>query len=163
MELQRASRNRALACAALLLALAAGCRAEDLIRKIGHGAVLGAMRDGHAPLLVDAREAAEFEEERLPGAVNLTLREVTSARFSQEDRRRTVIAYCVKDFRGYEVARALRRAGFTNVRVFEDPGLKGWKKARLPTAGTLPGVADDAALRELQRRSQQAPAGKDAS
>jgi rhodanese-related sulfurtransferase len=61
----------------------------------------------------------------------------------------TLVAYCIKDFRGYEVARALRRAGYS-VRVMDDPGLQGWKKAKLPTAGDVPKRSDEQATEALQ-------------
>jgi rhodanese-related sulfurtransferase len=66
----------------------------------------------------------------------------------------TLIAYCIKDFRGYEVARALRRAGY-NVHVMDDPGLQGWKKAKLPTAGERPNSSDVQALLALTERAKR--------
>lgn len=128
---------------------------KDLIGKITHEEVFHRLGSGQRVIFLDAREPAEYSEEHLPGAINLPLRHASDEILKWMVGGETVIAYCIKDFRGYEVARALRRAGFANVRVLDDPGLKGWKKARLPTAGAVPGKSDEqalAALRELAVR-----------
>lgn len=111
---------------------------------------------GNADLIfVDAREGQEYTEERIPGAVNVPLRDISGNSLASvtNNRQAPIIAYCIKDFRGYEVARALKRVGYTNVHVMTDPGLRGWKKAGLPTAGTLPGVSDETALAALRKKA----------
>lgn len=105
-------------------------------------------------VFVDAREKDEQAEERIPQALHLPLRAVSLERTAVLGVQNTlVVAYCIKDFRGYEVARALQRQGYTNVRVMVDPGLKGWKAAKLPTAGALPGRTDEQAMAELKQRA----------
>lgn len=98
--------------------------AEDVLREI---------RAGKRVVFVDAREPAEFHEEHIPGAINITLREV-----SRLDRKLLgdpdlVIAYCLKDFRGFEVARALNSSGVRDARILAQFGIKGWKSQGLPT------------------------------
>src|SRR3954447_6614171 len=73
--------------------------------------VLEYIRSGKKVVFVDAREPQEWQEEHIPGAINVSLREV-----AQLDKRvlgdpDLVVAYCLKDFRGFEVAKALRNAG----------------------------------------------------
>lgn len=145
---------RLAACAALtVLAAVEPSSAADLISKITHEQVLQHVAEGRKLVFVDSREPDEWAEERLPGAIKLPLRDAVSAdalRSVPADA--TLVAYCIKDFRGYEVARALRRAGY-QVHVMDDPGLQGWKKAKLPTAGDLPQRSDAQAAQALQARA----------
>jgi rhodanese-related sulfurtransferase len=104
--------------------LIAAASAEDVMRLV---------RDGKRVVFVDAREPAEFREERIPGAINLTLRQVQSMDVAELGQPDLVIAYCIKDFRGYEVAKALDRAGVDNVHVLAEVGIQGWKRLGLPT------------------------------
>src|SRR5438445_9611509 len=73
--------------------------------------VLNLIQQGKKVVFVDAREKQEWREEHIPGAINVSLREVR-----QLDQRTLgdpdlVVAYCLKDFRGFEVAKALRQSG----------------------------------------------------
>lgn len=137
-----------------LLGLTANCGATDLIGKITHEEILQRITRQSNIVFVDAREPDEFAEERLPGAVNMPLRTAATKPNALLPPDALVIPYCIKDFRGFEVARALRRAGY-QVRVMEDPGLKGWKKAKLPTAGEIPNATDEKALAELRVRASR--------
>ncbi|HHL45983.1 MAG TPA: hypothetical protein ENJ24_05420 [Gammaproteobacteria bacterium] len=110
---------------------------EQLLEKI---------RAGKNVVFVDAREEAEFHEVHIPGAIRLQLRDVASADlkiFAEADH---VISYCIKDFRGYEVARALAERGVKNVSTMKPHGLSGWKSLGLPVV--MPG--DD----ETQKQQQ---------
>jgi rhodanese-related sulfurtransferase len=126
----------------------------DLIPKITHDEVLHSVASGRHLVFIDAREAAEHEEQGLPGAMQLPLREVSASQLKSVPAGAVLIAYCIKDFRGFEVARALQRLGYANVRVLDDPGLQGWKKAKLPTAGTLPKMDDATAVAALRQRAR---------
>jgi rhodanese-related sulfurtransferase len=126
----------------------------DLILRISHDQILQTVASGRHLVFIDAREAAEHEEERLPGAMRLPLRDVSASKLKSVPADAVLIAYCIKDFRGFEVARALQRLGYANVRVLDDPGLQGWKKAKLPTAGTLPTADDATALAALRQRAR---------
>jgi rhodanese-related sulfurtransferase len=141
--------------AALMCTVSPPARSADLVPKISHDQVLQTVASGRDLVFIDAREAAEHEEERLPGALQLPLRDVSSAqRLKSVPTDALLIAYCIKDFRGFEVARALQRLGYSNVRVLNDPGLQGWKRAKLPTAGTLPAVDDAHAVQALRQRAR---------
>jgi rhodanese-related sulfurtransferase len=94
--------------------------------------VLDMIASGKRVVFVDAREEAEFLEEHIPGAVNVTLRDAGKATADLIGDADLVVGYCVKDFRGFEVAKALKNAGLENVRTLERPGLNGWKERALP-------------------------------
>lgn len=124
-------------CLGLGLLSVAGCGeaplGKELIPVASTEEVLSLIRDGKRVVFVDARESAEFAEEHIPGAINLTLREVENmdpATLADAD---LVIAYCLKDFRGFEVAKALDRAGVRNARTLKEQGINGWKAQGLPT------------------------------
>ena len=94
--------------------------------------VLRLIREGKRVVFVDAREKEEFEEERIPGAINLTLREIDDMAPQLIGQADLVIAYCLKDFRGYEVAKALTEVGISNLATLKHSGLNGWKSDGLP-------------------------------
>jgi len=86
-------------------------------------------------VFVDTREAFEFAEGHIPGAVNFTLRELDSTVAATLAEADLVVAYCVKDFRGFEAARKLRKYG-VNAVIMNPYGIKGWRNAGLPIAGS---------------------------
>lgn len=116
---------------------------------------LKAYTDHQRIIFVDTRETWEFEEARIPGAINIKLREVEDSIDRVKDAN-LVIAYCVKDFRGYEAARAFRKHGI-NAAIMKPHGMRGWIEEGLPVAGTrgLPEGEAIAALRELAKQSIQ--------
>jgi len=109
---------------------------------------------GKKVVFVDTREEPEYDEFHIPGAVNIRLRDIspeTAAQFAMAD---LVISYCIKDFRGYEVAQALHRVGVQPVGIMKPYGLKGWKDLGLPVA-ERDVVSDEVALTILQQCAQQ--------
>ncbi len=114
--------------------------------------VLETLARGRRVVFVDAREPAEYREGHIPGAINLPLRRAHAAPLPPPLRGADlVVPYCLKDFRGYEVAKALVRRGVANVRVMQPSGLKGWRSLGLPVArGPAPGSLAPAGL--AQRR-----------
>jgi len=142
----------ALAVAVFAAMLLPSTQAADLIVKITHAQILSEVAQQSKIVFIDAREPDEFAEERLPGAIQLPLRGAAAGPLRSIPRDATLVAYCIKDFRGYEVARALQREGY-KVRVMDDPGLNGWKKAKLPTAGDLPKASDAQAMLALRSRA----------
>jgi len=121
-----------------------------LIDLVSTDEIVQQIRLGRTVLFVDAREKEEYEEQHISGATVMTLREVESANLDAYRSADLVVAYCVKDFRGFEVARALQRRGITNVSLIESHGLYGWKKARLPLAGRQTGLSDEQALQQVK-------------
>ncbi len=126
-----------------------------LVRQVDQKTLLVLLAQGRRVIFVDAREPMEFKEEHIPGAMNLTLREVEKidpSVFLESD---IVVAYCLKDFRGFEVARALQRAGVKGVHTLDIVGLNGWKRSGLPTAGQN-GLDEAGALAQLRRMARAA-------
>ena len=129
-------------------------QANDLIPIVTSDEILAQINRGAKVVFIDAREADEFAEDHLPGAFNLTLREVPDAvvsRFSDAD---LVVTYCLKDFRGYELGRALKTRGLQNVRLMKNHGINGWKKNALPVAGRN-GLTEQDALERLHVCAQE--------
>jgi rhodanese-related sulfurtransferase len=95
--------------------------------------VLALIREGKKVVFIDTREEQEWQEERIPGAINVTLRDVSQLDPATLGNPDLVIAYCLRDFRGFEVARALREAGVQQSAILAELGLRGWKERGLPT------------------------------
>lgn len=113
--------------------------------------VLKMIAANKAVVFVDTREDDEFDEHHIPGAINLKLREVDATSAKQFDNADLVISYCIKDFRGYEVALALSKVGVKNTGIMKPYGLKGWKDLGLPVATVE--VSDDVAIEALKNRA----------
>ncbi len=109
---------------------------KKLVEEIEIKHLLKRMSEGEKIVYVDAREPDEFDEFHIPGALNLRLRDVkpsVASLFKDADQ---VIAYCLKDFRGFELARALqKKAGIKNAAIMKPYGINGWKAMGLPVAG----------------------------
>ncbi|MBT11492.1 MAG: hypothetical protein CMI02_05595 [Oceanospirillaceae bacterium] len=96
--------------------------------------VLEAIDTGKKVVFVDTRETGEYDAGHIPGAINLKLRDVdkmTAAPLMNAD---IVVSYCLKDFRGYEVARKLKQYGVSGAVTMSPHGLVGWHALGLPTA-----------------------------
>jgi adenylyltransferase/sulfurtransferase len=83
------------------------------------------LESGAAPVLVDVREAWEFETGSLPGAVNVPLGDVPveAARLPRD---RDVVVFCSVGPRGDRAAELLRAAGIERVRNLRG-GLAAWR------------------------------------
>lgn len=75
--------------------------------------------------LVDARDAAQYEAEHIPGAINIEWRQVL-ARRDEIPRDRMVVIYCNSGSLSAQAVFALRVLGWENVKVLQD-GMQGWK------------------------------------
>jgi rhodanese-related sulfurtransferase len=97
---------------------------EDLVRAMSDGTVT----------LIEALPASHYAAEHLPGAINVpdVLTAQEAARIAP-DRHGTVVVYCSGPGCGRSTvtAAALRRAGYTDVRVYAG-GKADWFAARLP-------------------------------
>lgn len=112
--------------------------------------VLSAMAAGRRVVFVDVREPDEFAEGHIPNAVNIPLREVgphLAERFRGAD---YVVSYCVKDFRGFEMAKSLAHAGVSNSVIMRPYGIKGWVDLGLPITGSR-AMTEEIARADLQR------------
>jgi rhodanese-related sulfurtransferase len=149
------------AAAALTLAMAAPASLEVLrgrdrpgwsaaIPRVDARELAARLVAGQRVVFVDVREPAEFEEFRIPGALSMPLRTLYRGDLRQLDGADVVVAYCLKDFRGFEGSKTLLRRGIPNVVVIDGFGIKTWKKHKLPVAGRFNGKSDEEALRELR-------------
>ena len=109
--------------------------------------LLGMIASGKNVVFVDAREAGEFDEVHIPGAINLQLRDIDESVRSRFEGADLVIGYCIKDFRGFEVARALAEIGVRPTAIMEPFGLAGWRSLKLPVAGGS--VSEEEGLKSL--------------
>lgn len=75
--------------------------------------------------IVDARDAAQYEKEHIPGAVNIEWRQVLSRR-SELPKDRPILIYCNTGTLSAQAGFALRVAGFDNVRILQG-GMREWQ------------------------------------
>ena len=83
-----------------------------------------------APLLIDVREEAEWNEVHIPGALLIPLSQFV-ARQSEIPEGRALIMQCRSGGRSSQAALALRTAGRTNVANLAG-GITDWEAAGLP-------------------------------
>ena len=78
--------------------------------------------------LVDVRDAEEFREGRIPGAVNIPVSEF-AAQSGALDKEKKIIVYCNSGGRSYNAYRKLMKLGYADINqaIFAD-----WKDAGLP-------------------------------
>lgn len=106
--------------------------------------LLAEMKAGKTVRFVDVREPEEFVEAHVPGALNIQLRALDEHALAQIRGADYVVSYCIKDFRGFEMARSLRDAGIPNAVILNPYGIKGWIAEGLPTTGAKALSAQDA-------------------
>ncbi len=137
-----------------------GGQARETTAVVGHlkiDDVIARIEMGERVLFVDAREAREYREQHLPGAINLTLRDMDTDAAQAMQGADLIITYCVKDFRGYELARALAQHMPGKVATLNPYGLKGWKARGLPVVqGDAPGTL----AKDLQRACASGSTGR---
>ena len=75
--------------------------------------------------VIDARDAAQFEREHIPGAVNLEWRRVLAER-DELPQDQPVLIYCNTGSLSAQAGFALRVAGYENVRILQG-GFEEWK------------------------------------
>ena len=76
-------------------------------------------------MLIDARDAAQFSRDHIPGAVNIEWRQVL-AKSSQIPKNKPVLIYCNTGSLSAQAGFALRVAGWDNVRILQG-GFAEWK------------------------------------
>lgn len=122
--------------------------------------LLTEMKTGKSVVFVDVREPDEFAEAHVPGALNIQLRELDADDIAAVKGADYVVAYCIKDFRGFEMARSLRDAGVSNAVILNPYGIKGWIADGLPTVGAQ-AMTDAAAKQRLAECVASSQACKD--
>jgi len=111
--------------------------------------ILGFLEAGDKVVFIDTRETDEFEEGHIPGAINIKLRDIGGELPPEIKDADVVIPYCVKDFRGFEVAKRLKKLGVRKVGLMNPWGISGWKANGLPVAGTR-GLQQQDAMERLK-------------
>lgn len=114
-----------------------GDQDERMVPEVPIPRLLSEMRRGKSVVFVDVREASEFREAHIPGALNITLRDLDEDIVERIKGADYVVAYCVKDFRGFEMAKALRDEGVENAVILQPYGMKGWLSQGLPMSGSM--------------------------
>lgn len=106
-----------------------------LVPELSIATLLAEMKAGRTVRFVDVREPEEFVESHIPGALNIQLRSLDEDALAKLRGADYVVSYCIKDFRGFEMARSLRDAGIPNAVILNPYGIKGWIAEGLPTTG----------------------------
>jgi len=85
-----------------------------------------------AATVIDVREASEWEQGHLPGAVHISKSYVEQqVEAAVPDKDSEVILYCAGGVRSLFAAQTLEQLGYTNVASMKS-GFQGWKSAGLP-------------------------------
>ncbi len=128
-------------------ALASKNAEGPLVPEMPIATLLAEMKAGRSVVFVDVREPDEFAEAHIPGALNIQLRELDGDDIAKVKGADYVVSYCIKDFRGFEMARSLRDAGVSNAVILNPYGINGWIADGLPTVGDEAMSADEARAR----------------
>jgi rhodanese-related sulfurtransferase len=123
---------------------------RNLIPEVPLIDVLSAQAAGRKVVFVDVREADEYAESHIPGALNIPIRDVGPSLRDRLDGADYVVSYCVKDFRGYEMAKALAQIGVENSVIMRPYGIKGWVSMGLPVTGHK-GLSETQSAEQLAR------------
>lgn len=76
--------------------------------------------------VIDARDAAQYAKEHIPGAINIEWRKVPGRR-AEISKDHMVVIYCNTGSLSAQSVFAMRLLGWDNVKVLQD-GIEGWKK-----------------------------------
>jgi rhodanese-related sulfurtransferase len=121
--------------------------ASPVVEMLDHVQILREISLGKKIVFIDTREQEEFDEVHLPRGHLLRLRDVNQESMKQFLDADLVVPYCVKDFRGFEVAKAMKKYGIKRVATLSPNGLKGWLAAKLPVVNSE--VSEEDAQAEL--------------
>ena len=128
------NRNRAgLQLASLVLALVGAPAADSEgspAQEISAQEALSQRQAGDSPVFVDVRTPEEFASGRVPGAVNIPVKQLPSrlAELGKGDR---LVVYCERGTRSAVAVDTLLEAGYTNVSHLMGD-MAGWRAAGLP-------------------------------
>jgi rhodanese-related sulfurtransferase len=97
---------------------------------VGADELLAALASPQPPQLLDVRSRGEFDEDHLPGAVNVPITELRRRLAELRlDRERPVVVICLTAHRSIPGVRLLARAGYRDARQL-DGGMLGLRRAR---------------------------------
>ena len=75
--------------------------------------------DAQTPVLLDVREKKEYDVSHLPGAIQINPNAKRFKQLADLPKNTPIVAYCSVGYRSSELARRLKKAGFTNVSNLE--------------------------------------------
>ncbi|HEU4672041.1 MAG TPA: molybdopterin-synthase adenylyltransferase MoeB [Candidatus Limnocylindrales bacterium] len=108
-----------------------------------------ALRESGDVALVDVREASEWEQGHVPGAVHISKSYIEQQiEAAVPDRDRQVVLYCAGGVRSLFAAEALKELGYTNVASMAG-GFQQWKSQGLPWS--MPRVLTDTQKQRYSR------------
>jgi rhodanese-related sulfurtransferase len=112
-------------------------RGEQIVGQVPINELLAEIKRGKSVVFVDVREEDEFLEGHIPGAINVPIRDLNNGivEILKAKSADYVVSYCIKDFRGFEMAKALKEAGVQNSVILKPYGIRGWVEEGLPTIG----------------------------
>jgi rhodanese-related sulfurtransferase/glyoxylase-like metal-dependent hydrolase (beta-lactamase superfamily II) len=113
-------------------------RPVETVPQIAVQALRDALRGAVPPLVLDVRDAEEWADGHIAGAVHLPFQQLT-ARLAEVPRGRAVATVCEGGIRSSIAASVLQRAGYGPVQNV-DGGMDAWRAAGLPLAN---GAADE--------------------
>jgi rhodanese-related sulfurtransferase len=125
-------------------------RRPELVPEVPLVDVLTAAAAGRKVVFVDVREPDEYTEAHIPGALNIQLRNVSPSLREQLAGANYIVSYCVKDFRGFEMAKTLAQLGVENSVIMRPYGIKGWIALGLPVTGGN-ALSEEQAMKALQK------------
>jgi rhodanese-related sulfurtransferase len=96
------------------------------------------LKDGEA-VVVDVREAVEFVEAHIPGALLMPLSTFDPAVFVRLYNDKPVVIHCLAGPRAYRAADAIVAAGGKRPSILRN-SITGWKAAGLPVESGMPGI-----------------------
>jgi hydroxyacylglutathione hydrolase len=104
----------------------------ERIERITAGSLAEQLASPTPPVLIDVRAAAEWEQQRIDGAVNRPLSQFPEG-LPPIEPERPVVAYCSSGYRSGIAASLMQREGLVQVSDLVG-GLAAWDAARLPVA-----------------------------
>jgi len=122
----------------------------EFVAQLDHVEILREISLGKKVVFIDTREDEEFDEVHLPGAQILRLRDVNAESVKSFIDADLVVPYCVKDFRGFEVAKSMKQLGLKHVATLSPYGIKGWLQAGLPVVRAKRSTEQQAAQTLMQ-------------
>jgi rhodanese-related sulfurtransferase len=117
--------------------IAAQPTGNEIVAQVPIDFLLAEIKRGKSVVFIDVREEDEYLEAHIPGAINVPIRELHNgiAETLIAKPADYVVSYCIKDFRGFEMAKALKDAGVQNSVILKPYGIRGWVEEGLPTIG----------------------------
>ena len=119
--------------AAVIIALLVGqplrARVSGIVALRPHEAVRVINREN--AVLIDVREAAEYEAGHIPNALHIPLAGIADAKSLQKLKEKPVVLYCRTGQRSMQASGRLRAQGFTQVYNLAG-GIGAWQNENLP-------------------------------